>query len=58
MVSAAALPGLDVLGEARFVVLGQELVTTDVLEVEAYEILVVTFVTVANSCHDAFQGVG
>ena len=34
--------GLDGLGEADLVVLGEEIVETDVLEVEADEVLVVT----------------
>ena len=51
---ARGLAGLDVLGEARLVVLRQQLVTTDVFQVETDEILVVPFGAVAYSSHDAF----
>ena len=51
---ARGLAGLDVLGEARLVVLRQQLVTTDVFQIETDEILVVPFGAVANSSHGAF----
>ena len=50
-VSRAALPGFDVLGEAGFVVLGQQLVPTDVFQIQANEVLVVPFCAVSYSCH-------
>ena len=40
---AAPLAGLDVLGEAGLVVLGEQLVPPDVFEVQPNEVLVVAF---------------
>jgi hypothetical protein len=57
LIDAASVSGsarLDIL--ARLVVLGEELVTTDVLEVQTDQVLVVALGAVANSCHDAFPG--
>ena len=48
---ARGLAGLDVLGEAGFVVLGQQLVPTDVFQIQANEVLVVPFCAVSYSCH-------
>ena len=48
---ACSLTGFDVLGEAGFVVLGQQLVPTDVFQIQANEVLVVPFCAVSYSCH-------
>ena len=48
------LAGLDVLGEAGFVVLGQQLVPADVFQIQTNEILVVPFSAVSYSSHGAF----
>src|SRR5262249_28620516 len=53
---ARGLAGLDVLGQARLVVLGQQLVPTDVFQVQPDEILVVPFGAITYSCHGAFPG--
>ena len=55
---ARGLARLDVLGEAGLVVLGQQLVPTDVFEIEPNEILIVAFGAVSYSSHGAFPRVG
>ena len=55
---ACGLARLDVLGEAGFVVLGQQLVPADVFQVEPNEIFIVPFGAVTYSSHGAFPRVG
>ena len=54
---ARGLAGLDVLGEAGLVVLRQQLVPTDVFQIEPNEILIVPFGAVSYSSHGAFPRV-
>src|SRR5205085_838272 len=48
---AGGLAGLDVLREACLDVLGQQLVPTDVFQIQANEVLVVPFCAIPYSCH-------
>ena len=52
----SGLAGLDGLGEAYFVVLGEQVVTTDIIEVEPDEVLGLGRLGTELDCHGILRG--